>query len=127
VEAVAQPAFGPARRSLKKNYAATALLISFLVGWAPALYNSDLLPFLALLLLAVLLILGVLAGGSFLLSIWRQQWPRSLAWLLLAGLNFVGWWVNYRISVEAMQLPLSPEDPALSDLVRWAFAPYFSS
>jgi hypothetical protein len=77
-------------------------------------------------LLAVLLLLGALAIGLFGRNLLQQQWRRSATWLLLAGLNFAGWWVNYRICVEAIKCPLSPGDPALGELLYWTFAPYFS-
>jgi uncharacterized membrane protein YhaH (DUF805 family) len=127
MEAMVTTARLPRRWSLGKNYATTAAIISFLVVAAPSLYNSDLLIFLAMGLLALLLALGIFASILCLKNLSYRQWRRAGAWLLLAGFNFTGWWVNYRIGTEAMQLPLSPDGPALGDLLRWAFAPYFSS
>jgi len=125
--AVATLAQQPTRWSLRKFYAATTAVIGFSVLAAPALYNSDFLFPVALGLLAALLLLGSLAAGFFGKNLLRQQRQRALAWLLLACLNFAGWWVSSRIASEAMNQPLSPDNPALGDLLYHTFAPYFSS
>jgi VIT1/CCC1 family predicted Fe2+/Mn2+ transporter len=127
MEAGVTPAPQSRRWSLKKLYITTVGIIAALVLGAPSFYNSDILLPLALVLLAALLLLGALALGLFEKNLLLRQLRRSVAWLLLACLNFAGWWVSYRISVAAIQLPLSPDDSALGDLLRWAFAPYFSS
>jgi protein-S-isoprenylcysteine O-methyltransferase Ste14 len=125
MEAATQPTRQPWR--LGNLYKTTAAIIILLIVCAPSFYNSELLLPLALALLTALLILGAFAGGLLIKNLVHNSWQRSLAWLLLAGLNFAGWWVNYRISVEAMKLPLSPDDPALGALLYHTFAPYFSS
>jgi hypothetical protein len=127
MEAVATLAQQPTRWSLRKLYATTTAIIGFLVIAAPTLYNSDSLFPVALGLLAALLLLGSLATGLFGKNLLRQQRQRALAWLLLAGLNFAGWWVGSRIASEAMIAPLSPDAPALGALLYHTFAPYFSS
>jgi hypothetical protein len=125
MEAVAKLARQP--WPLGKLYKTTVAIIILLIVCAPSFYNSDLLLPLALALLTTLLIIGAFASGLFIKKLLQEQWRCSLAWLLLAGLNFAGWWVSYRISVEAMKCPLSPDDPALGDLLYRTFAPYFSS
>jgi hypothetical protein len=112
---------------LGKLYKTTAAIIILLIICAPAFYNSDLLLLVALALLAALLILGAFASCLFTKNLLQKQQRRSLAWLLLACLNFTGWWVSNRIGSVAMQSPLSPDDPALGDLLHRAFVPYFSS
>jgi hypothetical protein len=126
MEAIAKPVLPTLWWNLRKTYIASVAIINFLIICSPSLYNSDFLVLLALGLLATLLITGGFASILCIINLVRQQWQRSLAWVLLAGLNFAGWWISYRISVVAMQLPLSPEDPALSGLLREALAPYFS-
>jgi hypothetical protein len=122
MEAVVRPAWLP-----NKLYKTTAAIIILLIVCAPSFYNSDLLLPIALILLTALLILGAFASGLFIKSLLQKQGRHALNWLLLACLNFAGWWVHYRISVEAMKSPLSPDDPALGELLYWTFAPYFSS
>jgi hypothetical protein len=125
--AAAKVTLAPVHWELRKFYILTTVIISFLIVCAPSLYNSDFLVLLTLCLLAALLLTGTFATFLAGKNLLRSNQRRSLAWLLLACLNFAGWWVNYRISRAAMELPLSPDDPALSDLLRWTFAPYFSS
>jgi hypothetical protein len=126
MEAVATLAQQPTRWSLRKLYATTTI-IGFLVFAAPALYNADFLFPVALRLLAALLLLGSLATGLFGKNLLRGQRQRALAWLLLACLNFAGWWVSSRVASAAMIEPRSPDDPALGALLYHTFAPYFSS
>jgi hypothetical protein len=112
---------------LGKLYKTTAAIIILLIICAPAFYNSDLLLLLALALQAALLVLGAFASCLFTKNLSWKQGRCSLAWLLLACLNFTGWWANNRIGTVALQSSLSPDDPALGDLLHRAFAPYFSS
>ena len=127
MEALVTPAPQPQRWLLKKLYKTTAAIIILLIVCAPSFYNSEVLLPLALALLTALLLLGTFASGLFLKKLSQKQWRRSVAWLLLACLNFAGWWVSYRIGSEAMKSALSPDDPALGELLYWIFAPYFSS